>query len=179
MNAVVEVVAGLIGRARRRPRGRWLLILVLAAAGFGAQAWVSLQGELGFWASGGYIAVAAGVAFARSHVPLLTAIVLVLEALAVDISVAAAVPLALALLAWHVCASLLSTGRPWARLGRTVVAAYRMPLIIAVTVVALTAVAAAVSGGWTLPAAPTVSMTALLAIVVAGIIALWPERHEP
>lgn len=77
------------------------------------------------------------------------------------------------------CASLLSTGRPWARLGRTVVAAYRMPLIIAVTVVALTAVAAAVSGGWTLPAAPTVSMTALLAIVVAGIIALWPERHEP
>lgn len=178
MNDLSEMIVLLFERLRRRPVMRWFLRLALVLSGVFAQVWMSLLAGPGAWTVAGLLAVALGAGFARTVVPLLAAALLVIEAAVIDLPASAMVPVAVALLVWHVCASLLSSGRPWATLGVGVISAYRTPALAALGAIALVAVVAAVTSGFAWGEVPVVSALALLVVVLGAMVALWPSASR-
>lgn len=176
MSAVTELLIALIERVRRRPAAHWMLRLALAACGLAAQGGITLHAGASLWTSMGVVAVAAGVALPRTVVPLLAAALLILQAAAAALPTLALVPVAVALLGWHTCATLLSMGRPWARVDRSVRVGIRMPVLASLGTIAVTAAAAAVAQGLDAGEAGILTVTAAFAVVFGAIVVLWPAQ---
>lgn len=174
MNALSESIVELLDRMRRRPPSRWALRGLLVLCGAAAEIWLLLVAGASPWTVVASIAIVAGAVFARGVVPLLTAAVIVVQAALAALPVLELVPLALALLGWHLCASLLATGRPWAAVDGAVVRALRMPVLGAVAATLVVAAAAVIAGGLAWGEAGVVTLLVALALVLGAIVVLWP-----
>lgn len=173
---IAETLEDLWERMRRRPARRWILLGMMALTGVAAQIWIVVAGAGGVPVVG-IVAVLLGVALVRTIVPLLVAGLFVVEATALDLSVAAMVPLAVALLGWHACAAALSIGQPWTRLSRAVIGGFRAPVAAAMVSIGLGAGAALAVSGLTLDDAPVVTVLAVLLVLAGGTVVLWPSSQ--
>lgn len=178
MREFSEVLVDGVERLRRRPREYWAVRLIMLVCGVAAQGWMAVVGGAGVWNIAAYLAVALGVIFPRTVVPLLTAALLVIEAAALELSVFALVPLAVALVGWHLSATVLSMGRPWARRDRSVVAAFRMPTLAVLGAIAAATAAAWIAGGIQAPEAGVGSLLVALMVVLSALIVLWPASEK-
>lgn len=174
MNTLSETIVELLDRMRRRPPSRWVLRGLLVLCGVVAQVWVTLVAGASPWAAVSAVAIVGAAVFARGVVPLLAAATIVVQAALAALPVLELVPIALALLGWHVCASLLATGRPWATVDGAVVRAMRMPVLGAVAAILVVAAAAAVAAGLAWGEAGVVTLLIALVLVLGAVVVLWP-----
>lgn len=176
MTSLAEVLAELIERMQRRAPWSWITRAVMLACGLVTQIWVSLQGAFGFWTGLGVAAVLLAVIAPRGALPLVGAGFLMLQAAVSDLSPVTMIPVALGLGAWHVSATRLSMGRAWSRQSPAVLRGLRLPSAIGIGAIVLTALAASVVAGASLPDAGVASIALALAVVLGGIVVLWPAR---
>lgn len=174
MREFSEVLVDLAERMRRRPRAYWTVRAIMLVCGLAAQGWIAAVGGAGGWNVAGFLAVTLGVVFPRTVVPLLTAAMLVLEAAVLNLNVFALVPVAVALLGWHVSATVLSIGRPWTRRAPSVIAGLRMPVVAALSAIAAAALAAWIAAGVPAPDAGVGTLLIALVVVLGALIVLWP-----
>jgi len=174
MSDIADWLADAYEWLRRRPWPHWVLRAVMLACGLAAQGWIALTAGASFWALLGCAAVVAGAVLPRTLVPLLTAGLLLVEAAAVQLSALALVPLTVALLGWHVCATLLSMGMPWARVGRQVARGFALPVAAALGATAVTVAVALIGSGAELPEAGPLTLIGVLVVLLGGIVVLWP-----
>lgn len=178
MNTLSDLLVGLLERAGRRPASRWALRAVLAVCGLACQAWITLHAGATAWTPIGVAAVIGGVLLPRSVVPLLTAAVLIVQAVLAGLPALALVPVAVTLLGWHTCATLLCVGRPWARMSRRTLAGARMPVLASLAAIVLATAAALIAGGADLGEAGPVTFAAGFAVVLGVIVVLWPSGGD-
>lgn len=177
MNELAEWIEDTWERMRRRPRAHRMLRGAMLAFGVLAQVWITLAGSGGLLVVG-IVAVVLAVIVVQSVMPLLTAGLFVAQAAALDLSVPAMVPLAAALIGWHVCATILSLGRPWSRLGGAVIRGFRVPIAVGLIAIGVGAVAAGAVAGIAPADAPIVTLVAVLAVLLGGTVALWPTPRK-
>ncbi len=174
MNGFAETIADLVQRLARRPRAVWVWRAVMLACGLGAQLWIMALRPLVVLAFVALCAVVLAVIVPRTVVPLLAAALIVLEAAMVRVTVVEAVPLAVALLGWHVAASALSAARPWARVESSVWRALLLPTLASLGGIAVTIPFALTAGALTLPPLALVSIALVLLAALGLLLVLWP-----
>lgn len=176
MNWLDELVADVAARLRRRPPQRWLLRSVMLICGAAAQVWLNALGAGSVLQALGWAVLLLGFVLPRTVVPLVAGVFIVFEAAVVRVDAVTAVPIALGLAGWHVCAAALTTGRPWARLSRRVLrGTVWWPALLGLGGVAVAVPMALVADGLVLPEIAAVTLLLVVAVVLGAVVVLWPE----
>ncbi|GAA5032062.1 hypothetical protein ACFQRL_04880 [Microbacterium fluvii] len=178
MSALAEAAAGALTAARRLPPSAWWWRLAMLACGGGAQLFLVLLDPTLVLAVVGIVVVGVAVAVPRTAMPLVAGIVLVIQAAAIGIGLWPAVLLAVLLLGWHLCATALSFGRPWARVSRSVWRALGAPTAFALAGLAVSALAA--WGAGMLEFGSVALLTIAMAVLAAAglVVVLWPPADQ-
>lgn len=174
MSAVDEALTDLVERVRRRPAERWLVRAAMLAFGTATQLWIG-GGSVGSPATVlAWCAIAAGVALPRTVLPLVAAGFFVVEAAVTGLDPLAAVPVAIGMAGWHLCAVRLSVGRPWSRVGPAARRALWRPATVGLAGIALALPPALLAAGLVLPELAAVTMLLVVGVVLGAVVVLWP-----
>ncbi|GAA3903469.1 hypothetical protein [Microbacterium invictum] len=178
MNALEDFLTRAVARALRRPLQRWLVRGAMLVLGAAVQLWLTWLGAGPLMQVLAWTALAFGVLLPRTSAPLIAGLTVVMEAAVVTPQPVEAVPVALGLAGWHLCAVMLTTGRPWARLGAGARRAMGMPALIGLAGVIVAMPPALLAGGLVLPEVAAISMLLVLGVVLGAAVALWPAPGE-
>jgi len=175
MSALDDSVTELIERMLRRPPQRWLARAAMLAFGVAIQLWLGGFTVVGIGAVLAWAVVAAAVVLPRTSLPLIAGVFFLIEAVVTGVTPLGAVPVALGMIGWHLCAVVLTTGRPWARVGSGARRAlFWRPALIGVAGIAPAVPSALLASGLVLPELAAVSMLLVLGVVLGAATVLWP-----
>ncbi|WP_434811318.1 hypothetical protein [Microbacterium sp. bgisy189] len=178
MSDLSQMIVDVVDAARRRPASHWAARAAMACSGAAAQLWLVVATGDALWSVAAGLAIALGVCFPRSILPLLAAGVIIAEAAVTGLGALWLAPVAVLLSLWHACATVLSMGRPWARVGVRVRRAFLIPTAMTAAAVLLIAAIAALTAGVALPEAAPISLLTVLLLLVGAALILWPAVED-
>lgn len=176
MTWLIETLADLIERLRRRPPSEWLLRAVMVAAAAGVQLWLATLGPLALIEWLAWAAIAAAALWPRTLMPLVVLVLQLVWAASVGAAPLALVPVALGMGAQHLAALSLGMSVGWSRVRPGVRRALWAPAGWGAVAMLIGLAVAIVVSAADRQGSALLQAIAVLAVAIGLVAALWPYR---